>query len=127
MADVAVSLCGGLDNPDGKELSSALFEQSLLTFDDFVLRFREDKEILSHPDLVVRIGDKYYNWQTGGPMIMSAVLYGRSLPSELIKECDKKSKAASSSPNSKTSRSSWWPWRSRGGTSGTALGQVTED
>ena len=48
-------------------------------------------------------------------MIMSAVLYGRSLPAELIKEYDEKSKhAASSSPNSKASRSSWWPWR-RGG------------
>ena len=44
MPDVAVSLCGGLDNPDGgKELSSLLFEQSLLTFDDFVLRIRENK------------------------------------------------------------------------------------
>ena len=117
MPDVAVSLCGGLDNPEagGKELSSTLFEQSLLTFDDFVLRIRESKDILSDPDLVVRIGDKYYNWQTGGPMIMSAVLYGRSLPAELIKEYDEKSKtAASSSPNSKAARSSWWPWR-RGG------------
>ena len=44
MPDVAVSLCGGLDNPDGgKELSSLLFEQTLLTFDDFVLRIRENK------------------------------------------------------------------------------------
>ena len=63
MPDVAVSLCGGLDNPEGKELSSLLFEQSLLTFDDFVLRIRENKDILADPDLVVRIGDKYYNWQ----------------------------------------------------------------
>ena len=70
---------------------------------------------------MVRIGDKYYSWATGGPMIMSAVLYGRSLPEELIKEYDEKSKTAtaaatssSGSPNGKAARSSWWPWR-RGG------------
>ena len=51
---------------------------------------------------------------------MSAVLYGRSLPAELIKEYDEKSKTAvaatssSGSPNGKAARSSWWPWR-RGG------------
>ena len=79
------------------------------------------QNILSDPDLVVRIGDKYYSWATGGPMIMSAVLYGRSLPAELIKEYDEKSKTAvaatsssSGSPNGKAARSSWWPWR-RGG------------
>ena len=73
--------------------------------------------------MVVRIGDKYYSWATGGPMIMSAVLYGRSLPAELIKEYDEKSRTAtaasatssSGSPNGKAAhRSSWWPWR-RGG------------
>ena len=31
-----------------------------------------------------RIGDQYFKWDAACPVIMSRVLYGRSLPSELV-------------------------------------------
>ena len=34
---------------------------------------------------MVRIGDQYYTWSAACPIVMSAVLYGRGLPSDLVK------------------------------------------
>jgi phosphatidate phosphatase LPIN len=36
------------------------------------------------PDLVVRIGEQYYKWSAACPIIMSTILYGRTLPSDLV-------------------------------------------
>ena len=41
-------------------------------------------DIFSNPNLVVRIGDQFFKWEAACPIIMSRVLFGRSLPSELV-------------------------------------------
>ena len=114
--DIAFSLCGGLD-AESETFSSTLFEQSLLSYDDFVMTLKNNEDIFSNPDLVVRIGDKYYTWSAACPVIMSGVLYGRALPSELVKAIQgsfpQETRSKESSPNSKAARSSWWPFGSR--------------
>ena len=82
-ADIDFSLCGGLD--DASQFSRTLFESGKLSFDDFAERLKiKDLNLFSNPNLVVRIGDQYFNWESACPIIMSRVLYGRSLPSELV-------------------------------------------
>ena len=77
-----ISLCGGL----GNDFSPALFEQSKMSFDDFASRIEEFPDLLSDPGLVVKLNDSYLKWETASPLIMSHVLYGRSLPSDLGNE-----------------------------------------
>ncbi len=79
---MSLSLCGGLG---GSEFSSLLFEQSLLSYDDFAMRLQNGEDLFANPDLVVRLGEQYYTWSSACPIIMSAVLYGRALPSDLVK------------------------------------------
>ena len=49
------------------------------------LFFQNNENVFTNPDLVVRIGDQYYTWSAACPIVMSAVLYGRGLPSDLVK------------------------------------------
>ena len=66
--------------------STALFEAAIVSYDDFAMRLRNgDQDFFENPNLVVRIGDQYYTWKAACPIVMSAVLYGRSLPSDLVK------------------------------------------
>ena len=81
--DIDFSLCGGLDNPS--QFSRSLFESGKLSFDDFTERLKvKNLDIFSNPNLVVRIGDQFFKWEAACPIIMSRVLFGRSLPSELV-------------------------------------------
>ena len=52
-SDIAMSLCGGLQDPD-IELPEERFLHSLVTFDEFT----ENPSILHDPNLVIRIGGK---------------------------------------------------------------------
>ena len=63
--EVALSLCGL--NFEHSEPPEELFLQSLVTYDDFVLNPR----LMENPDLVVKIGDKYYRWY---PLPFSTIL-----------------------------------------------------
>ena len=54
--EVALSLCGL--NFESSEPPEEMFLQSLVTYDDFVINPR----LMENPDLVVKIGDKYYKW-----------------------------------------------------------------
>ncbi len=131
-SDIAISLCGGLDPDDDKKevgpketFSPTLFEQSIISYDDFEMHLRNPaSDLFSNPNLVVRAGDHYYRWPDAVPVIMSALLYGRQLPADLVRGTKATSAQADGregegvsskdmSPNSKTiSRSSsWWPWR----------------
>ncbi|XP_059086494.1 phosphatidate phosphatase LPIN3-like isoform X1 [Tigriopus californicus] len=120
LPDIAFSLCGGLEGPpkEGQApFSNLIFEQSVLSFDDFVMRLRNKQDVFADPNLVVRIGEQYYTWQSACPMIMSAVLFGRTLPSDLvdyIRGSYQEIRTKESSPNSKSARtSSWWPFGRR--------------
>ena len=48
----------------------------IVTYDDL----RENPAMLTNPELVIRIGHKYYNWLTAAPIIMSQIVFQKSLP-----------------------------------------------
>ena len=83
---IQISNCGGLE-----DFSSALFEQSKVSFDDFVVQIETNPNLLTDPSLVIKIGDTYHKWDTAAPIIMSHVLYGRSLPLDLMEKLKEKS------------------------------------
>ncbi|XP_035206309.1 phosphatidate phosphatase LPIN3-like isoform X2 [Stegodyphus dumicola] len=102
-SDIAMSLCGGLQDPD-TDLPEERFLHSLVTFDEFT----ENPAILQDPNLVIRIGGKYYNWPTAASMLTSIIMFQRPLPektaNQLIQEHMPKKKKSKS-------YSSWWSWR----------------
>lgn len=102
-SDIAMSLCGGLQDPD-VDLPAERFLHSLVTFDEFT----ENPGILHDPNLVIRIGGKYYNWPTAASMLTSIIMFQRPLPektaNQLINEHMPKKKKSKS-------YSSWWSWR----------------
>ena len=91
---------------------------------------RADKSVFNSPDLVVRIGEQYYKWSAACPIIMSTILYGRTLPSDLVEVIrgsfqEPKNSLddemilhhdVASSPGSSAQKkhsSSWWPFSSK--------------
>ncbi|XP_064651749.1 phosphatidate phosphatase LPIN2-like isoform X2 [Lineus longissimus] len=106
LANLAMSLCGGLKEFDG-EMPLERFMQGLVTYDDFC----ENPNLISNPDLVLRIGEKYYNWPVAGPMIMSLVMYQRPLPEGSIETLVKAH--FPKKERQKRGMSSWFSWRSR--------------
>ena len=133
--DVAISLCGGLEASNKETLqhegvaveeqvfSTTLFEQSIISYDDFEMHLRNsNSDLFSNPNLVVRVGHQYLQWQEAAPIIMSAVLYGRLLPADILQGAKATNVSSSPSskdmpPNSRSSArsSSWWPFGSRKG------------
>ena len=78
LPDVALSLCGAVNDLPGPP--EDLFLKSLVTYEDFV----GNPRLIENPDLLVRIGTKYYTWQAACPIIMSWALYRRPLPQSTI-------------------------------------------
>ncbi|XP_041361704.1 phosphatidate phosphatase LPIN2-like isoform X2 [Gigantopelta aegis] len=101
---VSLSLCGGLSDPHGISLNT--FMQKVVTFDDI----SENPNMINNPDLVVKILDKYYNWSTAAPMILSQMVFHKDLPEKtsqmLVKEhMPKKEKKKTGGVTS------WFSWR----------------
>ncbi|KAL3892441.1 hypothetical protein ACJMK2_004647 [Sinanodonta woodiana] len=88
----ALSLCGGLADPDGVTLEK--FMQKIVTYEDLC----ENSTMLNNPELVVRVNDKYFNWNTAAPMILCQSVFHKDLPGA---KKEKKTGGVSS----------WFPWR----------------
>ena len=91
LSDIAISRCGGLSNG---RISDEIFQNSQISFAEFC----SNPELLAHPDIVVRVNNKwemmqahttqvtmwlyirYYGWQVAAPMIMSCLVYMQTLP-----------------------------------------------
>ncbi|XP_061179306.1 phosphatidate phosphatase LPIN2-like [Saccostrea echinata] len=103
LGNFSLSLCGGLSDPEGVNLQK--FMNDIVTFDDICKNYN----MVSNPDLVVRIGENFYNWQTAAPIILSHVCFDKELPEDtmnnIIKEHMPKKKAK------KSGVSSWFSWR----------------
>ncbi|XP_023215611.1 phosphatidate phosphatase LPIN1-like [Centruroides sculpturatus] len=100
--DLAMSLCGGLQDTEG-EIPDQCFLQSLITYDDFL----QNTSLLQNPNLVIRMGGKYYNWQTAAPMLLSLAMFQRPLPEKIISQLID----AHMPKKKKTKSYSWWNWR----------------
>ena len=109
--DVALSLCGQFsDNVDPPE---DLFLKSLVSCEEFI----ENPRLMENPDLVVRIGNKYYTWKVACPIVMGWVVYQHVLPQPsidaLVHEYMPKREEKKTESVPAPARSSWFPWGRR--------------
>ncbi|XP_024151438.1 phosphatidate phosphatase LPIN1 isoform X1 [Oryzias melastigma] len=71
---VAISLCGGLT--DNREITREQFLERTISYQ----QFSENPAIIDDPNLVVKIGNKYYNWSTAAPVMLAMQVYKKPLP-----------------------------------------------
>ncbi|XP_010071560.1 PREDICTED: phosphatidate phosphatase LPIN1 isoform X1 [Pterocles gutturalis] len=122
LPSIAISLCGGLT--DNKEITKEEFLAHAVTYQQFV----DNPAIIDDPNLVVKIGNKYYNWTTAGPLLLAMQAFQKPLPKATVESImrDKMPKKGGR----------WWfSWRGRNSTikeetkpeQGMSGGGLTED
>uniref|UniRef100_A0AAX7W304 phosphatidate phosphatase n=1 Tax=Astatotilapia calliptera TaxID=8154 RepID=A0AAX7W304_ASTCA len=99
LPDVTLSLCGGLT--ENAEISKERFMEHIITYHEFA----ENPAIIDNPNLVVRIGNRYYNWTLAAPLILSLQAFQKNLP-KVTCEAWVKEKMPKKSGR-------WWFWRKR--------------
>ncbi|XP_065586814.1 phosphatidate phosphatase LPIN1 [Cyrtonyx montezumae] len=103
LPSIAISLCGGLT--DVKEITKEEFLEHAVTYQQFV----DNPAIIDDPNLVVKIGNKYYNWTTAGPLLLAMQAFQKPLPKATVESImrDKMPKKGGR----------WWfSWRGRNST-----------
>lgn len=100
-SDLAMSLCGGLQDCE-KSLMDEKFAHFMVTYDHFC----ENPDVLGNPDLVVRMGGKYYNWSAIAPHLLSLAMFQRPLPEKTLHQLTD----AHMPKKKKKSTLSWWSW-----------------
>ncbi|NXX17493.1 LPIN1 phosphatase, partial [Podargus strigoides] len=78
LPSLAISLCGGLT--DNKEITKEEFLEHAVTYQQFV----DNPAIIDDPNLVVKIGNKYYNWTTAGPLLLAMQAFQKPLPKATV-------------------------------------------
>ncbi|KAJ7340929.1 hypothetical protein JRQ81_004216 [Phrynocephalus forsythii] len=78
LPSIAISLCGGLG--DSKEISKEKFLEHEVTYQQFV----DNPAIIDDPNLVVKIGSKYYNWTTAAPLLLAMQAFQKPLPKATV-------------------------------------------
>ncbi|XP_024921803.1 phosphatidate phosphatase LPIN2 isoform X1 [Cynoglossus semilaevis] len=99
LPDVTLSLCGGLT--ENAEISKEKFMEHIITYHEFA----ENPAIIDNPNLVVKIGNRYYNWTLAAPLILSLQAFQKNLPKD-TEEAWMKEKMPKKSGR-------WWFWRKR--------------
>nr|XP_057915307.1 phosphatidate phosphatase LPIN2-like [Doryrhamphus excisus] len=97
MPDVTLSLCGGVG--DNSEIDNDRFLDYIVTYHEFA----ENPAIIDNPNLVVRIGHRYYNWTLAAPLILSMQAFQKTLP-KATEEAWVKDRTPKKSGR-------WWFWR----------------
>uniref|UniRef100_A0A671VGJ5 phosphatidate phosphatase n=1 Tax=Sparus aurata TaxID=8175 RepID=A0A671VGJ5_SPAAU len=97
---VAISLCGGLT--DNREITREEFQERAITYQ----QFSENPSIIDDPNLVVKIGNKYYNWSTAAPVMLAMQVYQKPLPQASVENIMKEKMP-------KKGGRWWFSWRSR--------------
>ncbi|KAG7251117.1 hypothetical protein CRUP_012036, partial [Coryphaenoides rupestris] len=62
---ITISLCGGLSN--NREITKEQFQEKAISYQ----KFSENPTLIDDPNLVVKIGSKYYNWNTAAPLMLA--------------------------------------------------------
>ncbi|XP_044077043.1 phosphatidate phosphatase LPIN2 isoform X2 [Siniperca chuatsi] len=99
LPDVTLSLCGGLT--ENAEISKERFMEHIITYHEFA----ENPAIIDNPNLVVKIGNRYYNWTLAAPLVLSLQAFQKNLP-KATEEAWMKEKMPKKSGR-------WWFWRKR--------------
>ncbi|XP_023417678.2 phosphatidate phosphatase LPIN1 isoform X2 [Cavia porcellus] len=74
LPSIAISLCGGLS--DHREVTTDAFLEQAVSYQQFV----DNPGIIDDPNLVVKIGNKYYNWTTAAPLLLAMQAFQKPLP-----------------------------------------------
>lgn len=99
LPDVTLSLCGGLG--ENGEISKEKFMEHIITYNEFA----ENPAIIDNPNLVVKMGNRYYNWTLAAPLILSLQAFQKNLP-KTTEEAWVKERMPKKSGR-------WWFWRKR--------------
>uniref|UniRef100_A0A452GSK5 phosphatidate phosphatase n=1 Tax=Gopherus agassizii TaxID=38772 RepID=A0A452GSK5_9SAUR len=78
LPSIAISLCGGLS--ENKEITKDQFLEQAVTY----LQFVDNPAIIDDPNLVVKIGNKYYNWTTAAPLLLAMQAFQKPLPKATV-------------------------------------------
>uniref|UniRef100_A0A8C2ZES6 phosphatidate phosphatase n=1 Tax=Cyclopterus lumpus TaxID=8103 RepID=A0A8C2ZES6_CYCLU len=107
MADtpsIGISLCGGLN--DIREITKG----KTRTRHGLVLllsaQFSENPSIIDDPNLVVKIGSKYYNWSSAAPLMLAMQAFQKPLPKAAVENIMKEKMP-------KKGGRWWFSWRGR--------------
>ncbi|VTJ89099.1 Hypothetical predicted protein, partial [Marmota monax] len=76
LPSIAISLCGGLS--DHREIMKDEFLEQAVSYQQFV----DNPAIIDDPNLVVKIGNNYYNWTTAAPLLLAMQTFQKPLPKE---------------------------------------------
>ncbi|XP_027140387.1 phosphatidate phosphatase LPIN1 isoform X1 [Larimichthys crocea] len=103
MADlpsITISLCGGLT--DNREITKEQFHEKIISYQ----KFSENPSIIDDPNLVVKIGSKYYNWSTAAPLMLAMQAFQKPLPKAAVENIMKEKMP-------KKGGRWWFSWRGR--------------
>ncbi|XP_038623628.1 phosphatidate phosphatase LPIN1 isoform X2 [Tachyglossus aculeatus] len=78
LPSIAISLCGGLS--ENKEITKDEFLEQAVSYQQFV----DNPAIIDDPNLVVKIGNKYYNWTTAAPLLLAMQAFQKPLPKATV-------------------------------------------
>ncbi|KAM6149746.1 phosphatidate phosphatase LPIN1 isoform 4-T4 [Erethizon dorsatum] len=78
LPSIAISLCGGLS--DHQEVTTDAFLEQAVSYQQFV----DNPGIIDDPNLVVKIGNKYYNWTTAAPLLLAMQAFQKPLPKATV-------------------------------------------
>ncbi|XP_061661553.1 phosphatidate phosphatase LPIN2-like isoform X3 [Syngnathoides biaculeatus] len=98
LPEVTLSLCGG-GGGDDSEIDGEKFLDYIISYHEFA----ENPAIIDNPNLVVRIGHRYYNWTLAAPLILSMQVFQKNLP-KATEEAWVKDRMPKKSGR-------WWFWR----------------
>uniref|UniRef100_A0A8B9K636 phosphatidate phosphatase n=1 Tax=Astyanax mexicanus TaxID=7994 RepID=A0A8B9K636_ASTMX len=116
LPNIAISLCGGLT--ENQEISREEFQERAISYQDFV----DNPAIIDDPNLVVKIGTKYYNWSTAAPLMLAMQVFQKPLPKAAVESIMKEKMP-------KKGGRWWFSWRGRNSSSKSesAADQVESD
>uniref|UniRef100_A0A665V4C8 phosphatidate phosphatase n=1 Tax=Echeneis naucrates TaxID=173247 RepID=A0A665V4C8_ECHNA len=100
LPSIAISLCGGLT--DNREITKEQFHERIISYQQFA----ENPSIIDDPNLVVKIGSKYYNWSTAAPLMLAMQAFQKPLPKAAMENIMKEKMP-------KKGGRWWFSWRGR--------------
>ncbi|KAF3849766.1 hypothetical protein F7725_019485 [Dissostichus mawsoni] len=100
MPTITISLCGGLN--DNREITKEQFHEKIISYQ----QFSENPSIIDDPNLVVKIGSKYYNWSSAAPLMLALQAFQKPLPKVAVENIMKEKMP-------KKGGRWWFSWRGR--------------
>ncbi|KAI4883417.1 hypothetical protein NFI96_029319 [Prochilodus magdalenae] len=104
LPNIAISLCGGLT--ENREITREEFQERAISYQEFA----DNPSIIDDPNLVVKIGTKYYNWSTAAPLVLALQVFQKPLPKATVENIMKEKMP-------KKGGRWWFSWRGRNSSS----------